>query len=220
MTSSPTPAPRCRWFPTRAPALGPRSGRRLAALFLGPILAGGREALGRWIRAAGRSNPYRRCYAAAVGRTERVATRSLSGLVEPSVADTPRLVLALDDPPTPRYGPEVQGAGVHRDPTPGPAGGPFVYGHVGGVLGRPVTHPLRGPPAPPRLARPCIRRKDLDAVAAKSRPAFATERELAVASVRGAYAWLNAWGRAVGGPTGRTPPPRCSSPCVNGVRPW
>jgi hypothetical protein len=30
-----------------------------------------------------------------------------------------RLLFALDDTPTPRYDPEVQGAGTHRDPTPG-----------------------------------------------------------------------------------------------------
>src|SRR5205823_12904264 len=37
---------------------------------------------------------------------------------------------ALDDTPTPRYGPCVEGAGLHHNPAPGPAGPPFVYGHV------------------------------------------------------------------------------------------
>ena len=32
-----------------------------------------------------------------------------------------RWLFALDDTPTKRYGPYVQGAGVHHNPTPGPA---------------------------------------------------------------------------------------------------
>jgi hypothetical protein len=31
-----------------------------------------------------------------------------------------RMLLALDDTPTQRYGPLVEGAGVHHNPTPGP----------------------------------------------------------------------------------------------------
>ena len=53
MTSSHTPALRCRWFSTLAHALDPRSGRRLAVLLLGLILARGRKTLSSWIRAAG-----------------------------------------------------------------------------------------------------------------------------------------------------------------------
>jgi hypothetical protein len=183
-----------------ANALDPRSGRRLAALFLGLILADGRRTLSRWIRAAGLSNQYRRCYAtaAAVGhRTERVATRLLLELLKPLVADAPRLVLGLDDTPTERHGPKVQGAGVHHNPTSGPAGGPFVYGHVWVVLGLLVAHPLGGMIALPLLARRYIRQKDLGAIPAKHRPAFATKLEMAVALVRWAHGRLKRWGKAV-----------------------
>ncbi len=200
MTSSHTPAPRCQWFSTLAHALDPRSGHRLAAPFLGLILARGRKTLSCWIRAAGLSNQYRRCYAtaAAVGRrTERVATRLLLGLVKPLVADAPRVVLALDDSPTARHGPKVQGAGVHHNPTPGPAGGPFVYGHVWVVLGLLVAHPLGGIVARPVLARLYVRQKDLGAIAAKHRPAFATKLAMAVGLVRRAHSWLKLWGKAV-----------------------
>jgi hypothetical protein len=41
-----------------------------------------------------------------------------------------RLVFGLDDTPTKRYGPKVQGAGIHHNPTPGPTGQQFLYGHV------------------------------------------------------------------------------------------
>jgi hypothetical protein len=105
-------------------------------------------------------------------------------LVKPLIADASRLVLAIDDTPTPRYGPRVQGAGVHHNPTPGPAGSPFVYGHVWVVLGRLTAHPLWGMIALPLLARPDVRRKDLDAVDKAHRPAFATKLALAVVGDR------------------------------------
>jgi hypothetical protein len=35
-----------------------------------------------------------------------------------------------DDSPTKRYGPKVQLAGTHHNPTPGPSGSEILYGHV------------------------------------------------------------------------------------------
>ena len=32
-----------------------------------------------------------------------------------------RLLMVIDDSPTKRYGPKVEGADIHRNPTPGPA---------------------------------------------------------------------------------------------------
>ena len=217
MPSSHTPAPRCQWFCVFARALDPRSGRRLAALFLGLILAHGRQTLSHWIQAAGLSGQYRRCYAtgAAVGhRTERAATRLLLELLKPLVTAAPRRVLGLDDTPAERYRPKVQGVGVHHNPTPGPAGGPFVCGHVWVVLGLLVAHPLGGsrglalvgpavhPPEEPRDHR------------SEARPAFATTLEMAVELVRWAHGWLTLWAKAVWVVAGgRMPRPRCSSPC-------
>ncbi|MDY3557248.1 transposase, partial [Gemmata sp. JC717] len=68
------------------------------------------------------------------------------------------MVLALDDTPTARYGPKVQGAGTHHNPTAGPGGSAFVYGHVWVVLGLLVAHPLGGVVALPLLARLYIRK--------------------------------------------------------------
>src|SRR3954452_19458568 len=88
MTSSHIPAPRCQWFSALAKALDPRSARRLAALFLGLILARGRRTLSSWIRAAGLSNQSRRCYATAAAagrRIDRVATRLLLEPIKPLV---------------------------------------------------------------------------------------------------------------------------------------
>ena len=41
-----------------------------------------------------------------------------------------RLLAVIDDTPTKRYGPKVEGADIHHNPTPGPADHKFVYGHI------------------------------------------------------------------------------------------
>jgi hypothetical protein len=114
----------------------------------------------------------------------------LYGVVKPLVADATRLTFALDDTPTERYGPKVQGAGVHHNPTPGPAGGPFVYGHVWVVLGLLARHPVWGVVALPLLARLYVRQKNLSGIAPKHRPTFRTKLEMAVELVRWAVSWL------------------------------
>ena len=89
-------------------------------------------------------------------------------------------MLGIDDTPTPRYGPLVQGAGIHHNPCPGPANQPFVYGHVWVVLGLLAAHPLWGVIALPLLARLYVRRKDLGGIDPPHRPAFATKLELEI----------------------------------------
>ena len=198
MTSSHTSRRLCHWFSALAHALDPRSAPRLACLFLGTILARGRRTLSSWIRAAGLSDQFRCCYttvAAAGKRTQRIATSLFRELVKPLVAGASRLVLAIDDTPTPRYGPRVQGAGVHHNPTPGPAGSPFVYGHVWVVLGLLTAHPLWGVIALPLLARLYVRKKDLDAIDKPHRPVFLTKLELAVELMRWAKCWLGLLGK-------------------------
>src|SRR5262249_42726549 len=93
------------------------------------------------------------------------------------------------------YGPLVQGAGVHHNPTPGPAGGPHVYGHVWVVLGLLGEHPLWGVIALPLLARLYVRAKDLACIDPPHRPPFRTKLELAVELVRWAVTWLSGWGK-------------------------
>ena len=196
-SSHPLP-PSCHWFSTLASALDRRSAPRLAWLLVGAVLARGRRTVTSWIRAAGRSAEYRPCYdtvAAAGRRSDLLAARLAHEVVKPPVADRGRLTLALDDTPTERYGRHVQGAGVHHDPTPGPAGGPFVYGHVWVVLGLLATHPAWGVVALPLLARLYVRQKSLPGVAPADRPAFRTKLELAVELMRWASGWLGMLGK-------------------------
>jgi hypothetical protein len=194
MTSShPTPAP-CQWFSRLAAALDRRSAPRLALLFLGAVLARGRRTVTTWIRAAGLSGRYQSCYlavAAAGQQADRVAWRLFTAVVRPLLKGASRLTLALDDTPTRRYGPHVQGAGIHHNPTPGPAGSPYVYGHVFVVLALLVAHPAWGVVALPLLARLYVRKKDLPAIDPKHRPAFRTKLEMAVELLRWAKPWLD-----------------------------
>jgi hypothetical protein len=193
MTSShPTFVP-CQWFVRLASVLDRRSAPRLAFLFVGAVLAGGRRTVTTWIRAAGLSERFRSCYiavAAAGKRAERIGTRLLLEVVVPLASRSGRLTLALDDTPTRRYGPYVQAAGVHHNPTPGPAGSPHLYGHVFVVLALLVEHRSWGVIALPLLSRLYVRKKDLPAIDPKHRPEFRTKLVMAVELMRWAKTWL------------------------------
>lgn len=198
MTSSHTRPNLCHWFSALARVLDPRSAPRLALLFLGALLARGRRTVTSWIRAAGLSAEFRPCYttvAAAGKRADRVAARLVHQVLKPILVKMERLVLGIDDTPTPRYGPHVQGAGLHHNPCPGPAHTPFVYGHVWVVLGLLAAHPLWGVIALPLLARLYVRRADLAGIDEKHRPEFRTKLELAVELVRWAKCWLGLLGK-------------------------
>ena len=193
MTSSLQDPGRCPWFSRIASVLDRRSAPRLILLFLGAVLARGRRTVTSWIRGAGISDQFRPCYttiAAAGKRADRGAARLALAALKPLVADAGRLTLALDDTPTERYGPHVQGAGIHHNPTPGPAGSPYVYGHVFVVLGLLATHPAWGVIALPLLARLYVRKKDLPGIDPKHRPPFRTKLELAVELLKWAKSWL------------------------------
>ena len=190
----------CQWFPLLASALDRRSAPRLALLFLGAVLARGRRTVTSWIRAAVLSTQFRPCYtavAAAGKKADKVAAQLLIAVIKPLVKNLDRLTLALDDTPTPRYGPHVQGAGVHRNPTPGPAGSPHVYGHVFVVLGLLVTHKSWGTIALPLLARLYVRKKDLPGIDPKHRPEFRTKLVMAVELLQWASTLLKSLGKPI-----------------------
>jgi hypothetical protein len=180
------PAP-CQWFARLASALDRRSAPRLALLFLGAVLARGRRTVTSWIRAASLSDQFRPCYtavAAAGKKAETIAAYLVLWVVKPLLGGLGRLTLAIDDTPTPRYGPQVEGAGIHHNPTPGPAGSAYVYGHVFVVLGLLLDHTAWGTIALPRLSRLYVRKRDLPEIDPKHRPQFRTKLERAVELLR------------------------------------
>ncbi len=192
-----TPAP-CQWFSLLAALLDVRSAPRLVRLFLGAVLAIGRRTVTSWLRAAGITDEFRPAYntvAAAGRRTDLMAARLAHSALKPMLAEAERLTFGIDDTPTQRYGPEVEGAGVHHNPTPGPSAARFVYGHVWVTLAWLGRHPAWGTIALPLLARLYVRKKDLPRVPPDHRPPFRTKLELAVELVRWAVTWLGFLGK-------------------------
>src|SRR5436853_336542 len=135
MLLSQLPATVSQWFSCWVGMLEARSGPRLLRLLGGALFARGRRTVTAWFRACGISDDFRPAYHAlwAAGRrAQGLAQRLLVVVLKPLLLRVPgdRLLFGLDDTPTPRYGPHVQGAGIHHNPAPGPAGEKFVYGHL------------------------------------------------------------------------------------------
>ncbi len=101
-----------------------------------------------------------------------------------TIAPGPRWLLALDDTPTQRYGPCVEGAGLHHNPTPGPAQQKFLYGHIWVTTAWVVRHPQWDTLALPLLADLYIREKDLPKIDPDRRPEFVTKLQLAASQIR------------------------------------
>ena len=121
---------------------------RLAIIIAGMLLADDRRTASTWFVAAGVQDDWDRFYDCliSVGRISEKLAAVMLGLVvqkfAPGLAN--RLTVSIDDCPTPRYGKHVEGAGVHHNPTPGPAGDEWLYGHNWVTLAWLATHPLWG----------------------------------------------------------------------------
>jgi hypothetical protein len=91
----------------------------------------------------------------------------------------------------------VQGAGVHHNPTPGPAGEKFVYGHVWVSLAWLAHHPAWGTLALPLRALLYVRAKDVPTLAKHYPWTFRTKLELAAELVGWIKGWLKGCGKAL-----------------------
>ena len=176
------------WVTALAAPLQARLAWRLADVILGILLASGRRTAASWFRAAGIGAHFRSYYyfLDAVGRKVQNLAAVLMGIVADRIATGERLVFALDDTPTKRYGPKVQGAGIHHNPTPGPAGAKFLYGHSWVVLSRIVRHTAFGVIGLPLLGLLYVRKKDVPSLPAAAQVAFQTKLAIGAAMV----AWL------------------------------
>jgi hypothetical protein len=172
---------------------------RLPALLLGALFARGRRTVTSWLRAAGAGRAFAPFYyfLAALGRRAGLPAAHLLQAALLRAAGGGPLLFAPDDTPTKRYGPHVQGAGHHHNPTPGPAGQRFLYGHVWVTLAFVALHPLWGAIALPLRAALYVRRKDVPAIPRRQGWAFRTKLELAAALVRWAAGMAGFLGRAV-----------------------
>jgi hypothetical protein len=158
---------RCRW--------------RLAILIGGLLFATGRRTVSSWLRAAGIARHFSSYYylLPALGRrTAAVARRLLILLVETLPWCDP-YVFALDDTPSKRYGPKVQGAGIHHNPHSGPGEADFLYGHIWVTVAWVVRHLRWGAIGLPLRALLYIRQQDLPKLPRRLGWTFRTKLELA-----------------------------------------
>jgi hypothetical protein len=157
---------------------------------MGMLLASGRRTVTTWLRAAGVSDDFTDYYYVlpVIGRKSGILAARLASCLLHYLPLPDRLLVAVDDTPTKRYGPRVQGAGIHRNPTPGPADQTHVYGHIWVTLSLIVRHPWWGTLGLPLWARLYVRQKDVPKIPEKHQWKFQTKLELAAQLVE----WFSA----------------------------
>jgi hypothetical protein len=169
------------WSQWLAAGLHARNRWRLPVLLVGILFAHGRRTVTTWLRAAGVSDDYQDYYyflAALGGKSKMLATQVLL-LVVRTLPLADRILAVLDDTPTKRYGPHVEGAGIHHNPTPGPADQKYLYGHIWVTLSLAVRHPCFGALALPLLAMLYVRQKTIGKIPKWRGWTFATKLVLA-----------------------------------------
>ena len=157
---------------------------RLGIIIAGMFLADDRRTASAWFVAAGVRDDWDRFYDCLIslGRiSEKLATVVL-GLVLHKFAPglVERITLGMDDSPTSRYGKHVEGAGVHHNPTPGPAGDEWLYGHNWVAVAWLGPHPIWGVIALPLRSLLYVREIDVPKLADKYDWEFRTKHQLGV----------------------------------------
>ena len=119
MDSTVWPSRFAGWIEDLPRVLDARVQHRFSWLLLGMLLARGRKTVAAWLRAAGIIADWRRYYyfLGRLGKQVRGPAWRLLHQIADQRPPGERLVFALDDSPTERYGPCVEGAGIHRDPS-------------------------------------------------------------------------------------------------------
>jgi hypothetical protein len=158
---------------------------RLAIVAAGMLLADDRRTASAWFLTGGVQDDWDRFYdcLSSVGRTSGKLATAVLGLVVQKLAAGfgERILLALDDTPTSRYGRQVEGAGIHHNPTPGPADEKWRYGHNWVSLAWLGKHPQWGVIALPLRSMLYVREVDIPKLAEKYGWEFRTKHQLGVA---------------------------------------
>ena len=188
------------WSEWLSAGLHARNRWRLPVLLVGILFAGGRRTVTTWLRAAGVSDDYQAYYyfLTRIGcKTESIATR-LVALVLRTLPLPARLLLLIDDSPTKRFGPKVEGADVHRNPTPGPADQPYLYGHIWVTISLALRHPKWGALALPLRAMLYVRKQTIPTIPTwRGWHRFATKLQLAARLVEWIVPILKRAGKTV-----------------------
>lgn len=171
-----------QWVDWLAAGLHGRNRWRLSLILMGIVFASGRRTVTTWLRAAGITDDFADYYyfLQPLGRKTKEIAERLLALLLVRLADGERLLFAVDDSPTKRYGPQVQGAGIHHNPTPGPADQKFLYGHIWVTISLILRHPLWNTIGLPLLGLLYVRARDLGKIPGRYRWEFRTKLQLAV----------------------------------------
>jgi hypothetical protein len=162
--------------------MDPRTAFRLGIIAAGMLLADDRRTASSWFTAAGVQDDWDRFYDCliSVGRiSDKLGTVVLGLIVQkfmPEFCD--RILIGIDDSPTSRYGQHVEGAGVHHNPTPGPADGEWIYGHNWVTLACLAKHSLWGIIALPLRSLLYVREVDVAKLPEKYDWKFRTKHQL------------------------------------------
>ncbi len=189
--------PECRWKSPNdwaewsqwlAAGLDARHRWRLPVLLGGVLFARGRRTVTTWLRAAGIASEFADYYyfLSSLGRKSEAVAYHLLLLVLRTLPLPERLLAVIDDSPTKRYGPQVEGADIHHNPTPGPADQLYLYGHIWVTLSLALRHPRWGAMALPLRAFLYVRQRTLVKIPRRRGWKFATKLVLAARLVE----WL------------------------------
>jgi hypothetical protein len=182
----PPPPPLQHLLDTLSWSLDLRHRELLEPLFLGLLLARGRRTATAWFRACGIAEDFRRGYTllGTIGRGKIDSFASvLFSHLRRRLAPGEHWLFAIDDSPTQRYGRQVEGAGIHHNPTPGPTHQRHLYGHIWVTLAWLARHPSWHVRALPLLAEMYIRRVEIPRIDADRRPTFASKLEMAAGQI-------------------------------------
>lgn len=199
MADSSLPAEVVPWVTHLASLLHRTNAWRLAPLLVGMLFARGRRTVTSWLRAGELGDDFRSYYyfLGSLGRKVKSLAGVLLRLAIDVINPGDRLLFAIDDTPTKRYGPYVEGAGIHHNPTPGPAEQKFLYGHVGVTLSWVVRHPWWGTIGLPLLALLYVRQANLAGIAPWYKVKFATKLEQAATLIEWLAGWLKYLGKTL-----------------------
>ena len=175
---------------------------RLPIIVAGAILASGRRTAASWFRAAGVKDDWDSFYELlqSVGRNTASLMRPLLWAIVERFDPGPDgyWTIAIDDSPTKRFGPCVEAANIHHNPTPGPGDSAWIYGHNWVCLAIVVRHHLFGAIALPLLSRLYVRKVDIAQLRDKYRWKFQTKHLLALyllKQVMGMLRWAGSCAR-------------------------
>ncbi len=187
------------WIVQMSFVLDRRIAWRLLPLLVGALFGQGRQTVASWLRGGELGDDFRLYYyfLGSLGRNAKSVAMVLFGIAVRVIVPGDRLLLAIDDTPTKRQGPLVEGAGIHHNPTPGPAEHKFLYGHVWVMLSWVVRHRVWGTIGLPILAFLYVRRKNLKSIAPWYKVKFQTKLEQAADLIEWALIALSGLGKSV-----------------------